>query len=124
MEKLRLMKPFMYNGEKLTEIEYDLESVTPAQYKAIIKRLQRKGHAVNVPELDGSVQQEYFAAATALQIPATELNNLHIRDYMRMEQLVRAFFLTDSDEETGTTEETETEETEETEMEETEDTSG
>jgi hypothetical protein len=109
MEKLRLMKPFMYNGEKLTEIEYDLESVTPAQYKAIIKRLQRKGHVVNMPELDGSVQQEYFAAATALQIPATELNNLHIRDYMRMEQLVRAFFLTDSDGETGTMEETETE---------------
>ena len=111
MEKLKLTKPFMYNGEALTEIEYDLDSVTPPRYKAIIRRLQKK-NVINLPELDMNVQQEYFAAATELQIPALMLNSLNIKDYMTMGQLVRNFFLSDSDEETETTN-PEPEETEE-----------
>jgi len=109
MEKLKLVKPFLYNGEELTEIGYDLESVTPGQYKAIIKRLQKKGNTCSVPELDANVQQEYFALAS--DIPAQELNRLNIKDFMTMEQLVRNFFLSDSDEETETMTETETDDT-------------
>jgi len=91
----------MYGGDELNEIEYDLESVTPGQYKAIIKRLQKKGNTCSVPELETNVQQEYFALASG--IPAQELNRLSIKDFMTMGQLVRNFFLNDSVEETETT---------------------
>lgn len=96
MDKLKLSKPFMYSGSKYTEIEYDLNAVTPGQYKAIIKKLQKKGNTFSVPELDANVQQEYFAIASG--IPPNELDRLEIKDFMTMEQLVRTFFLSGSDE--------------------------
>jgi len=104
MAILKLTKPFMYNGEQLTEISYDLESVTPAQYSGIIKRLQKKGQG-NIPELDLNVQMAFFAASTEIQIPVSQLNGLCIKDFVKIGQLVRDFFLSGSDDVTETEEE-------------------
>lgn len=94
MEKIKLAKPIKIDGKEVKEIEYDLEAVTVQEYKNIIQRMAKQGIVVAAAELDPNFQQEYFAKAA--QLPATELNRLHIRDFMKITGEVRNFLLENS----------------------------
>lgn len=96
-----LKKPFEVDGETVTKINYDLESVRPIQYKNLVARLSKKGQ-IAVPELDNGVQFGYFALACG--IPVSELMRMpSTQDYTVICSMVRNFLLgvsaTESEEE-------------------------
>ena len=97
---MKLRKSFKFDGKELTEIEYDLEDVTPRDMKRILNTFSKKKIAIAVPELDMRYQQEYFACASG--IPSTELDNLSSRDFNAVCGLVRDFLLESSDDQATT----------------------
>ena len=103
MAVLKLRKPFKYDGKELTEIEYDLEAVTPRQMKIILNQFSKRKIAIAVPDLDMRYQQAFFARACG--IPETELDNLNGRDFNAACALVRDFLLDSSDDQVTATEE-------------------
>ena len=86
-----LKKPLTVDGENIKEIEYDLESVRPIQYKNLVKRISKK-KTVAVPELDMDVQLGYFSLACG--IPVSELMRMEsTQDFAQIQGIVRSFLL-------------------------------
>ena len=95
MEILKLKKAAMIDGEKKTEIAYDLESLTGNELDAAIQECKRRGIQVGVIELDPSYHMALFAQASGLAYE--DIKRLGARDCKNAIALVRAFFLTDSE---------------------------
>ena len=92
---LKLSKPFDVNGEKITQIEFDLDSVKPIQYINLIARLSKK-EEISVPELNINVQIGYFALACG--IPVSDLKRMpSTKDFSVACSKVRSFLLGASD---------------------------
>lgn len=86
-----LMNAIQMDDQQITEIEYDLDCLTPIQYINLVKRLSRKKQ-IPVPEVDMEVQISYFALASG--IPVTVLKSqLSTSDYTQVCGLVRTFLL-------------------------------
>jgi hypothetical protein len=92
---LALSKPFDFNGETITRIEYDLDSVKPIQYINLIKKLSKK-EEISVPELNINVQIGYFSLACG--VPVSDLKRLpSTKDFTVACSKVRSFLLGASD---------------------------
>jgi hypothetical protein len=92
---LKLSKPFDVNGEKITQIEFDLDSVKPIQYINLIARLSKK-EEISVPELNINVQIGYFSLACG--IPVSDLKRMpSTKDFSVACSKVRSFLLGASD---------------------------
>lgn len=97
----KLRKPFMVDGETISEIRYDFDSVKPIQYKNLVARIGKKGQ-IGIPELDNNVQIGYFSLACG--IPVSDLMRMpSTQDYTVICAMVRNFLLgvsaTESEEE-------------------------
>lgn len=97
----KLRKPFVIDGETISEIYYDFDTVKPIQYKNLVARISKKGQ-IGVPELDNNVQIGYFSLACG--IPVSELMRMpSTQDYTVICAMVRNFLLgvsvTESEEE-------------------------
>jgi hypothetical protein len=92
---LKLSKPFDVNGEKISQIEFDLDSVKPIQYINLIARLSKK-EEISVPELNINVQIGYFSLACG--IPVSDLKRMpSTKDFSVACSKVRSFLLGASD---------------------------
>jgi hypothetical protein len=92
---LKLSKPFDVNGEKINQIEFDLDSVKPIQYINLIARLSKK-EEISVPELNINVQIGYFSLACG--IPVSDLKRMpSTKDFSVACSKVRSFLLGASD---------------------------
>ncbi|MDF2487177.1 MAG: hypothetical protein K0R46_3345 [Herbinix sp.] len=92
---LKLSKPFDVNGEKINQIEFDLDLVKPIQYINLIARLSKK-EEISVPELNINVQIGYFSLACG--IPVSDLKRMpSTKDFSVACSKVRSFLLGASD---------------------------
>lgn len=91
MEKLILSKPTVVNGETVTEIEYDLESLTGADIDAAIRSLKAVGVQVGTLELDPEYHAALFAQAAGLSLE--DMKAFTAKDYKNASIAVRDFFL-------------------------------
>ncbi len=86
-----LVNAIQMDNQQITEIEYDLDCLTPIQYINLVKRLSKKKQ-IPVPEVDMEVQISYFALASG--IPVTILKGqMSTSDYTQVCGLVRTFLL-------------------------------
>lgn len=86
-----LSNAIQMDNQQITEIEYDLDCLTPIQYINLVKRLSKKKQ-IPVPEVDMEVQISYFALASG--IPVTVLKGqMSTSDYTQVCGLVRTFLL-------------------------------
>lgn len=95
MEILKLKKPAMIDGEPKTEISYDLESLTGNDMDMAFQECKRRGIQVGVIEIDPSYHMALFAQASGLAYE--DIKRLGARDCKNAIALVRAFFLSDSE---------------------------
>lgn len=90
MAKLELTKKIEVDGEEISSIEYDFDSLTGKDIKKSTTDLAKRGHGVTMPEFDTYLHAEVFAYASGLDY--TDLERLGAKDYIRMLSLVRDFF--------------------------------
>lgn len=94
MSKIQLSKEIEINGEKVNEIEYDLESLTGKNVQDSLKELQKTGYVPTVQELDGVFHSYLFAAASGLD--PSDISRLSMKDYIKATGVVRDFFVKDT----------------------------
>lgn len=95
MEILKLKKPTMIDGEEKSQIPYDLESLTGNDLDAALQEVKRRGIQVGAIEIDPSYHMAVFAQASGLAYE--DIKRLGARDCKNVIALVRAFFLSDSE---------------------------
>ena len=93
MPKLQLKKPFMLDGQEVTEIEYDLESLTGKELNNASMELKKRGIIIVQPEIDLDYQSALFAEAAGMSFE--DVQRLPIKDFQKACGLVAAFFLKD-----------------------------
>ena len=91
MAKLTLTKPFDLNGEAVTEIEYDLESLTGNDIEHAITQLGKKGIVVTLVETDQRYHAMMFSIAAG--IAYEDVTRLSAKDFSKATTAVRDFFL-------------------------------
>lgn len=89
--KLVLKKPVELNGETVTEIEYDLDSLTGNDVSDAIKMLAKHNIAVIMTETDQNYHAAIFAIASGLDFK--DIQRLGLKDFNKACSLVRDFFL-------------------------------
>lgn len=95
MEKLKLSKEIDINGEKVNEIDYDLDELKGSCIEGALKSLQKTGYIPAVPELDSVLHACIFAQASDLDY--TDIQRLPVKDYMKAGTAVRNFLFADLD---------------------------
>ena len=95
MEILKLKKAAMIDGEPKTEISYDLESLTGNDMDMALQECKRRGSLVGAISIDPSYHMAVFALAAGLAY--LDIKRLGARDCKNAIALVRAFFLSDSE---------------------------
>ena len=93
MEVLKLKKETEINGELVSEIKYDLESLTGEDLANAINVLTKHNIFVAVTETDTNYHASVFAIASGLDY--TDIKKLGAKDYMKVCSLVRDFFLSE-----------------------------
>lgn len=88
---LKLKKPTEVNGETVSEIPYDLESLTGDDLANAIKMLAKHNIVVQVTEIDTNYHAAIFAIASGLDY--VDIKRLGAKDYMKACNTVRDFFL-------------------------------
>ena len=94
MEKHKLMKPIDFEGQKITEINMDLDSLSAADLERCEKearRLMAKGESVGLLENNKKYQCCVAAKASGLPLPA--IRALGAQDYTLVCMLVFNFLL-------------------------------
>lgn len=88
---LKLKKETEINGELVSEIQYDLDSLTGDDVARAIQMLAKHNIVVHVTEIDTNYHAAVFAIASGLDY--SDIKRLGARDYMRACNAVRDFFL-------------------------------
>ncbi len=96
MEIFKLSKPVTINGAEKSEIEYDLESLTGADVQQALKELANKSYMPGSTEVDPLYHAAIFAQAAGLSLDDVSL--LKAKDFNKITQIVRNFFLIPSEE--------------------------
>ena len=91
MAILKLKKPFELDGEQVTEIEYDLESLTGNHIEQAIAQLGKKGIVVTLVETDQRYHAMLFSIAAG--IAYEDVTRLSAKDFAKATTAVRDFFL-------------------------------
>lgn len=87
----KLSKPTMINGEEMTEISYDIEGLTGNDVAQAIKDLAKQNIIVTLTETDQNYHAALFAIASGLDY--MDIRNLPLKDFMKVCNIVRDFFL-------------------------------
>ena len=95
MEILKLKKAAMIDGEPKTEISYDLESLTGNDVDMALQECKHRGIQVGAIEIDPSYHMALFAQASGLAYE--DVKRMGAKDCKNAIALVRAFFLSDSE---------------------------
>lgn len=90
MDTLKLKKAVEIDGKMITEIEYDLDSVTGKDIEAITKELQRDQYVVLAQETDPILHAHIFAISAG--IAYSDMKLLGGKDYSLATMRVRDFF--------------------------------
>lgn len=88
---LKLKKPFELDGDMVDSISYDLEGLTGNDIERAITELNKKGIVITMPDFDQRYHTMLFAIASGVSYE--DLNRLPAKDYTKMSETVRAFFL-------------------------------
>lgn len=96
METLKLRKPVMIDGEKKTEITYDLDALTGQQLETAVRDVGRAGVQVGAIELDPCYHMAVFAQAAG--IAYEDVKRMGARDCREAIAKVRSFFVSDMEE--------------------------
>lgn len=91
MAVYKLRKPTEINGEEVNEISYDLESLTGEELAGAIKMLAKNNIVVVMTETDTNYHAAVFAIAAGLDY--SDIKRLGAKDYNKVCNLVRDFFL-------------------------------
>ena len=91
MAKLELKKPFMLDGEEVTEINYDLDALTGNDIEKAITDLGKKGVIVAMVETDQRYHAMLFAIASGMSYE--DVCRLPVKDFNKAANAVRDFFL-------------------------------
>lgn len=91
MATLELTKATEINGETVTSIDYDLESLTGKDSAQAIADLSKKGIIVAMTEFDQNYHVAMFAIAAGLSIE--DVQRLCVKDYQKACNAVRDFFM-------------------------------
>ena len=91
MAKLELKNGLTLDGEKVNEIEYDLDSLTGRDIETAIAQLGKKGIIVTMAETDQRYQAMLFSIAAGIDYE--DVNRLSARDFFKATTAVRDFFL-------------------------------
>jgi hypothetical protein len=91
MKTLKLSKPVTINGEEMSEIQYDLESLTGADVQQALKDLASKAYIPGSTEVDPYYHAAVFAQAAGLSLD--DISILKAKDFNKASQIVRDFFL-------------------------------
>ncbi len=100
MDKLRLSKPLMINGNEFKEIPYDFDEMTAQDKLNAGKEYKKAGNVISVQELDSDYHLYIFAQAAAKaspEIEPMEVLRMSAKDAARAEKRVRDFFFIDSE---------------------------
>lgn len=90
--KFKLTKQIELNGQMTSELEFDLDDLTPSDMTYIKGRWMRSGGAAPMPVLDYDFAMR--CVAHALKVPFEDLHqNMRMKDYMRLAQDVVTFFM-------------------------------
>lgn len=101
-KSITLLKPIMVNGEQVTAIPYDFESITAKDHLKIGRDLKSKGTVVAIEQFDGEYLLNLFAKAVSkvsTSIILNDLMRLSSKDYTKIIRLTRDFFYREQQEE-------------------------
>lgn len=93
METLKLKKPVMIDGAEVTEIKYDLESLTGNDLEVALQDMKKKGIQVGAIEIDPSYHMALFAHAAG--IAYEDVKRMGAKDCKNAIAVVRSFFIGD-----------------------------
>lgn len=100
MATLKLKTPIDIDGEKVSEVEYDLDSLTGSDIERANDALSKKGIMVGMVETDQRYHAMLFSMAAGIMYE--DMSRLSAKDYHRATTAVRNFFL-DSEEQSEET---------------------
>lgn len=90
--QFKLTKQIEINGQMVDQLDFDLDSLTPADLTYIKNRWMRSGGAAPMPMLDYDFAMR--CVACAMKVPFEDLHqNMRMKDYMRLAQEVVSFFM-------------------------------
>lgn len=101
MEVLKLSKPIMINGEEVSELPYDFESMTAKDKIDVGKEMKAAGIPISVAELDPDYHFYLFAKAVNKAnsaITTVDVMRMSAQDADRAAALARNFFYLGSEE--------------------------
>lgn len=99
MAVLKLKRPVMIDGEEKTEIPYDLEKLTGSDLETALQDMKRNGIQVGAIEIDPSYHMAIFAQAAG--VAYEDVKRMSAKDCKNAIALVRAFFIGDSEDSSG-----------------------
>lgn len=91
MATLELKKPFMHDGEEITKIEYDLDSLTGNDIEKAVSDLGKKGVMIALVETDQRYHAMLFSIAAGMAYE--DVCRLPMKDFTKATTAVRDFFL-------------------------------
>lgn len=101
MSTLKLTKPVMIDGDKASEINYDLDNLTGAAIEQATKDLSRHKIVVTTVELDPNYHLALFAIAAGISYE--DAQRMSVKDANRAIAAVRGFFLSDTEDSSEST---------------------
>lgn len=87
----KLRKPTKIDGNIVSELSYNLDSLTGSDIKRIRTALGKRGYIVTAKEIDSVLHAAIFAEASGLTMDNIEALNAF--DYMNVADIVRDFLL-------------------------------
>lgn len=92
----KLRKPIMIDGQLVKSLKYDLEELDGENIAFANKELQRRGIMVTVTEFDQNYHAMIFAIASGIAFE--DVQRMKAKDYNKVCNIVRNFFLEESEE--------------------------
>jgi hypothetical protein len=89
MEKLKLSKPFLLDGNNVTEIEFDLEEITGVSISNAYRNVTADRHVITMQESDPVLHAAIFAEAANMDYG--DVKRLPAKDFMLVGRFVRNF---------------------------------
>lgn len=94
--ELKLSRPFKYEGQEITELNVDLESLTTKDYEQAERELLMTKKALNGAMLEMETSFVKIIACKALKKPFDFLDNMAIADFTKLKVQTQGFLLTGS----------------------------
>ncbi len=93
LQHIKLSRPVTYNGDELTELDFDFDSLTGADAMNIEAELQAMGIGVFVESASGPYMIRMAAKACTVPIGADFFDLLPMKDYSKIRRMARNFLL-------------------------------